>query len=273
MFGKKFNTKNPRDLNEKILWLSLFSDTTEWSRLSDKYAVRDYVAEKGFEDILVPLYGKWDKAEDIDWNNLPNSFVLKTNNGSGTIIIVKDKKTVDEIEVRQALNDMLSYDNSSSTTEFHYQRITPCIIAEQLIDFSNDINKSSSIIDYKIWCLNGTAYYIWVCKNREIGKGAEVAMFDVNWNYLPEKSIFTDHYREQTTLVRKPDNLKQMLLVAEKLAEPFPEVRVDLYNINGKIYFGEMTFTSLGGTMNYLSQECLLEMGSKIDLSKVKKIK
>jgi len=273
MFGKRFNTKNPKDLNEKILWLSLFSDTTEWTRLTDKYAVRGYVAERGLENILVPLYGKWEKADDIKWEALPNSFVLKTNNGSGTVIIVKDKNSVNEREVKLSIGNMLAFDNSSSTTEFHYKNIHPCIIAEQLIDYSEDINQSSSIIDYKIWCLNGVAYYIWVCKNREIDKGAEVALFDVNWNYLPEKSVFTDHYREQSVLVKKPDNLKEMLRVAEKLAEPFPEVRVDLYNINGKIYFGEMTFTSLGGTMNYLTQDCLLEMGSKLDISKVKKIR
>lgn len=273
MFGRKLDLKNPKDLNEKILWLSLCSDTTEWSRLTDKYAVRDYVKSKGLEDILVELYGRWDIADDIDWESLPNSFVLKTNNGSGTIIIVPDKSSVDEIEIKDRLNKMMVIDNSSSTTEFHYHRIKPCIIAEQYLNFKEDVNESTSAIDYKIWVFNGKAYYVWACKNRNVGVSADVAMFDREWNYHPEKSIYTEHYRKQDPLVKKPQNLDRMLEIAEILGDNFPEVRVDLYNINGRIYFGELTFTSLGGTMDFYTQDCLYEMGSYVDLSSAKRIR
>ena len=272
MFGRKIDLKNPKDINEKILWLSLFSDISEWSRMADKYAVRSYVKECGLDNYLIKLYGKWDKAEDIEWDKLPNQFVLKTNNGSGTVKLVSDKSKLNIPATIQLLDSWLQKKMSSSTTEFHYDSIKPCLIAEELLDFSKDNNISSSAIDYKIWCFNGKAYYVWACANRN-EKSTDVALFDREWNYLPEKSVFNEHYREQKVLVKKPENLEEMLEVAEKLAKPFPVVRVDLYNIAGHIYFGELTFTSLGGTMDFYTQDCLYEMGSLIDISGIKKVR
>lgn len=272
MFGRKLDLENPKDINEKILWLSLFSDITEWSRMADKYAVREYVESLGLGSYLVQLYGKWENAEDIEWKKLPNQFALKTNNGSGTVKLVKDKSSLDLEATTQLFNEWLHKDVSASTTEFHYAPIKPCIIAEELLDFSKDPNVSTSAIDYKVWCFNGHAYYVWACSNRD-EEATDVALFDREWNYLPEKSIFNEHYREQKVLVKKPKNLEEMLDVAEKLAKPFPVVRVDLYNIDGRIYFGEMTFTSLGGTMDFYTEECLYEMGSLIDISHVKKVR
>ena len=272
MFGRKMDLKNPKDINEKILWLSLYSDISLWSRLADKYAVRSYVEEKGLGEYLTKLYGKWDRAEDIEWDKLPSQFVLKTNNGSGTVKIVTDKSKLDILSTTELLNGWLHKKISSSTTEFHYAAIRPCIIAEELLDFSEDPNGSSSAIDYKIWCFNGRANYVWACANRD-DEATDVALFDREWNYLPEKSVFNDHYRRQKELVKKPQNLEKMLEVAEILAEPFPVVRVDLYSIVGRIYFGEMTFTSLGGTMDFYTQECLYEMGNMIDISGIKKVR
>ena len=271
-FGRKINLKNPKDINEKILWLSLYSDISEWSRLSDKYVVRSYVEDLGLGDYLVQLYGRWDKAEDIEWDKLPSRFVLKTNNGSGTVKLVADKTKLDIPATINLLNKWLRKKMSSSTTEFHYDSIKPCLIAEELLDFSKDNNVSTSAIDYKIWCFNGRAYYVWACANRN-EEFTDVALFFFFFNYLPEKSVFNEHYREQKVLVKRPRNLEKMLEIAEKLAKPFPVVRVDLYNINGKIYFGEMTFTSLGGTMDFYTQECLYEMGNLIDISGIKKVR
>lgn len=271
-FGRKCNLKNPKDINEKILWLSLYSDTTEWSRLADKYAVRSYVEECGLSDCLVKLYGKWDDAKDVDWEKLPNQFVLKSNNGSGTVKIVTDKSKLNLLETTNLLDTWLHKKVTSTTTEFHYHSIKPCIIAEEFLDFSKDSNMSSSAIDYKIWCFNGKAYYVWACSNRD-ENSTDVALFDREWNYLPKKSVFNKHYKEQSILVSKPKSLETMLDVAEKLAKPFPVVRVDLYNIDGHIYFGEMTFTSLGGTMDFYTQECLDEMGDLIDISNIKKVR
>lgn len=273
LFGRKLHLNNPQDINEKILWLSLFSDTSEWSRLADKYAVREYVAECGLEDILVKLYGKWDTANAIDWALLPKQFVLKTNNGSGMVMIVRDKDLIDKVEVIRTLNSWLNTDIASSTTEFHYKSISPCIIAEELLEPSDEEKTwSTSIIDYKIWCFNGKVDSIWTCSNRVKGS-TEVALFDKEWHYRPEASVFNVHYKEQQKLVPKPECLSQLIEIAEKLSKPFPVVRCDLYVIKGRPYFGEMTFTSLGGTMNFYTDEELLRMGQKIDISKVQKMR
>lgn len=272
-FGRKMNLRNPQDINEKISWLELFSDTKLWTKCTDKFAVREYIKSCGLENILVKLYGKWDKGEDIEWEKLPQQFILKTNNGSGTVLIVNDKKQIDYSDIALQFNKMLHQFDNLSTTEFHYQDIKPCIIAEELLISSEEERKwSSSIIDYKIWCFNGKVDSIWTCSNRD-SHGTEVALFDREWKYRPEASIFNQHYREQKYLTPKPDCLEELIEVAEKLSTPFPVVRVDLYIVKGKIYFGELTFTSLGGTMNFYTDQELLRMGQKIDISNVKKIK
>lgn len=273
IFGREMNLEKPQDINEKIAWLELYSDTSLWTLCTDKYAVRKYVEDCGLGNILVKLYGKWNKADDIEWNALPNEFVLKTNNGSGTVIIVKDKSKLDNVTLTGQLNQMLHKFKFISTTEFHYEGITPCIIAEELLHNDENVEKwSSSIVDYKIWCFNGIVDSIWTCTNRG-HEGTDVALFDREWNYRPEASIFNSHYREQKHLTPKPDCLDEMIRVAEILSKPFPVVRVDLYAIKGKVYFGELTFTSLGGTMNFYTDKELLRMGQKIDISSVKKIK
>ncbi len=272
-FGRKMNLNNPQDINEKISWLELYSDTSLWTRCTDKYAVRGYIKECGLEEILVKLYGKWDRAEEIEWDKLPNQFVLKTNNGSGTVLVVGDKSKLDISKTIFQFNQMLHQVDSVPTTEFHYQGIKPCIIAEELLVADEDERKwTTSIVDYKIWCFNGKVDSIWTCTNRD-NEGTDVALFDREWNYRPEASIFNNHYREQKHLTPKPVCLEEMIRVAEILSKPFPVVRVDLYAIKGKVYFGELTFTSLGGTMNFYTDQELLRMGQKIDLSAVKKIK
>ena len=274
LFGRKLDLKNPQDLNEKILWLSLYGDKRLWVRCADKYAVRCYVEEKGLGDILVKLYGKWDRVEDIEWNKLPKSFVLKSNNGAGTVLVVKDKSLIDIEETKDLLNRWLMLDVSGSTTEFHYGDIKPCIIAEETLEPTDaDLAVSSSIIDYKIWCFNGKPDSVLVCSNRQPQGGCALSVYDLDWNYCPNASVFNDEHFEAPRPIPRPAKFKEMLEVAEKLSADFPEVRVDLYYINDRIYFGELTFTSLGGTMTYYTQQELLRMGQKIDLSAVKKIK
>ena len=272
-FGRKMNLKNPQDINEKISWLELFSDTSLWTKCTDKYAVREYVKNCGLENILVKLYGKWDNANEIDWKNLPQQLILKTNNGSGTVLVIEDKNNINIEEVSIKFNKMLHQFNNLSTTEFHYQGIRPCIVAEELLISDDEERKwSTSIIDYKIWCFNGKVDSIWTCSNRN-SYSTEVALFDRDWNYRPEASVFNEHYKKQEHLTPRPDCLEELIEVAEKLSAPFPVVRVDLYIVRGKIYFGELTFTSLGGTIDFYTTEELLRMGQKIDISNVKKIR
>lgn len=266
-FHKRLNLDNPRTLNEKIQYLSLRTDTTEWSRLTDKYSVRDYVKECGLADTLNTLYGVWDHAGDMDFSALPDSFILKTTGGSGDSIIVKDKGQMDEDSVRRYLDRMLGTVYGLSEGNPHYSRIVPRVIAEQLL-VNDEVSArySNSLIDYKIWCFNGKAAYIWACTDRT-SHGTKVMTYDTDWTAHPEYSVFNSHY-SRGNVIPKPENLDRMLAVAEKLAAPFPVVRVDLYNIAGRIYFGEMTFTSLGGLMDFYTPEFLEKTGDMIRLPK-----
>lgn len=264
-FHKRLNLDNPVNLNEKIQYLSLRTDTSEWTRLSDKYAVRDYVKECGLERILNRLYGVWDNADEMDFDNLPDEFVIKTTHGSGDSIIVKDKTGLDIAALKRKINSTLSEVYGQAEGNLHYSGITPRVIVEELL--KNDAvseQYSTSLIDYKIWCFNGKAYYIWACTDRT-AKGTKVLTYDRDWNAHPEYSVFTKHYM-QDNVIPRPENLEQMLSVAEKLSASFPVVRVDLYNIAGRVVFGEMTFTSLGGLMNFYTDQFLLMTGSMIQL-------
>lgn len=267
-FHKRINLDNPQNLNEKIQYLSLRTDTTEWSRLSDKFTVRDYVKERGLESILNRLYGVWSSADEIDFDSLPDEFVVKTTHGSGDCIIVKDKGRTDVDALKRIINETLSYNYGEAEGNLHYSRIKPRVIVEELIHNDPISEKySTSLIDYKIWCFNGMAYYVWVCTDRT-SHGTKVLTYDKDWKAHPEYSVFTKHYMRSEP-VPKPENLDAMFEIAEKLAEPFPLVRVDLYNIAGTIYFGEMTFTSLGGYMNYFTQEFLMHAGQMVNIIKV----
>ena len=264
-FHKRLDLDNPQTLNEKIQYLSLRTDTSEWTRLTDKYKVREYVRECGLEHILNKLYGVWDSADDVDFSSLPKQCVIKTTHGSGDCMIIKDIETVDYKRIRKTINCRLHETYGLSEGNIHYSRIKPRVIAEELLE--NDAvsaKYSASLIDYKIWCFNGKAYYIFTCTDRT-HDGIKVMTYDTHWNAHPEYSVFTAHYMRDN-VIPEPANLKLMLEIAEKLSSPFPIVRVDLYNVAGRIVFGEITFTSQGGLMNYFTDDFLLNTGRMIRL-------
>ena len=273
-FKKKLNLDAPCDLNEKILYAKLFTDTSMWAELFDKYRVRGYVCKCGCSDTLTQLYGSWESVEDIDFDKLPEAFIFKASNGDGKsqYLVIRNKteqlnKSRDVI--LETLRYWLSRKNVGSLSGEPYLRfVTPRILAEELLPFEEN---RSSLIDYKIWCINGKVEYIWTCSDRD-ENGTDVMTYDKNWVAHPEYSVFTSRYR-RGELLPKPKNLAGLIEVAEKLAQPFPCVRVDLYHIDGKIYFGEMTFTSLGGMMDFYTQEFLDLLGKKIDINSFPKKK
>lgn len=273
---KKFaNLIHPRDLNEKILYIKLYTDTSKWPDLVDKYKVREYIQSKGLEDILVKLYGVWYSADEFlrDFDSLPESFILKVNNGEGkgTNQIVKNKTEASKNELAKLVDSWLSRKNIGAlVAEPQYDAIQPCVIAEQLLPLELGHH---SLTDYKVWCFEGKPYSIWVCNDRnEDGNSAHVLTYDTEWNSHPEYSIFTSDYL-QGEPIPKPDNLDKMLSIAQILSSDFPELRVDLYNIEGKIFFGELTFTSQGGINSFYTQDFLDKAGALFEVSNLQKKK
>ena len=259
-FGRKIDWKNPRDLNEKIQYLMHKTDTREWSRLADKYAVRDYIKEKGCEELLVTLYGRWESPEDIDFNKLPNQFVLKTNHGAGCSIVITDKEKIDIESVKKRLSRSLSQRFGYVGNEPHYNRIKPCVIAEQYL-----YNGEHGLIDYKVWCLDGQPFCIFTALDRDLVKhNALFSCYSLDWQRHNE--WLTPSYQNDIPVPR-PQNLDKMIDYARILSEGFPQVRVDFYEVNGKVYFGEMTFTSYAGRMDYFTPEQLKVMGDKVNIN------
>lgn len=270
-FHRPLDLKHPKTLNEKILYLSLRTDTTLWTTCADKYAVREYVKSCGLEDTLVKLYGVWDKADEIDFSALPDEFVMKGTHGSGDILIIKNKNSIDENFVKRRFDADLKKKYGAVEAGLHYFRIKPRIIAEELLFNDSETAKySASLIDYKIWCFNGKPHFIWTVSNRK-GNHKETMVYDLQWNPKKDYQIYENGYVKGKLLPR-PYALEDMIAAAEKLAHPFPIVRVDFYSIGKKIYFGELTFTSHGGLMINYTDEFQLLAGSMIDLSKVKTI-
>lgn len=264
---KKMDWNNPKDFNEKVNWLKIYGDSDEWASLTDKYAVRDYIKERGLEEILVKLYGVWDNAEDIDFDSLPNQFVLKTTNGCNTVMLVTDKSKLDIADVRKKFNEWLKFPMGYATVEPHYFKIKPRIIAEELLQ--NDNPESTSLIDYKFICTDGVPRMIMICADRVLGERMSCSFYDMDWNYLPEQSL--GQHAGNVVKVSKPACYDELLRVCRSLAKGHPQVRVDLYVTGNHVYFGEMTFTFQGGYIDYITPEKLLELGNSITLPEKKK--
>ncbi len=266
--GRPVDWDNPRDINEKIQWLMCFSDTSAWSRCSDKIGVRDYVESKGLGDILVPLYGVWEKAEDIDFESLPEKFAVKCNHDSGSCRIIDKSEGFDPGAVRADLAAHLKVRYGYAHGEMYYNAIRPRILAEELLDKAGVGDKS--VIDYKIWCFDGKPYSVFVCSDRT-ADGLSVNLYDLEWDVHPEVSVFTEHYRDGGGKVPRPQCLDRMLSAAASLSEGFPEVRVDFYVVGDRLYFGEMTFSSLCGKMHYFTRDYLEELGRQCVLPSARK--
>ena len=267
-FHKRLDLNNPQDLNQKILWAKLYSDTSLWVTLADKYAVRRHIEELGLQDILVKLYAVWYNVSEVDLDTLPDSFILKANNGDGKgtnkIIHKKDLTPQKRQEVLAMIDTWLKRKNIGSLhAEPHYNAMKPCVIAEEVLPLAKGQN---SLTDYKFWCFGGKVQYIWVCNDRNAnGNSAHVLTYDKHWNPHPEYSVFTSDYL-QGKPEPKPANFDRMIQIAETLSAGFPQVRIDLYNIDGKIYFGEYTFTSQGGFMTFYTDDFLRRLGSFVDI-------
>lgn len=245
----------PQKLNEKILYLTYHSDTHEWSKLADKYEVRRYVEEKGYKDILVPIFGVYDSYKAINFEQLPQAFVLKATHGCDMNFICKDKEVVNWKKLEKQVEFWLANNWAYIALELHYLRIPPRLICEQFLESSDEI------IDYKFFCCNGKLQFIEVCSERS--KGPYLDVFMPDWSYRAGVIVGAKNCPKQ---IKQPEHFEQMKKIAEDLAADFSFVRVDLYEVNEKIYFGEMTFTPATGVLIHFSEEFLIEQGKILDI-------
>lgn len=260
--GKELNLKNPKTFDEKIQWMKLYDVTPLKTMLADKYACREWVTERIGDEYLVPLLGVWDSFDEIDFDTLPDKFVLKANHGCHWNVIVKDKKSLDLQETKKKFDKWMNTNYAFVYgLELQYMNIRPKIIAEAYLE-----NNDQGLNDYKVLCFNGKAESILFISERE--NGAKKAFFDLDWNRLPIWSDFPGIEKE----VEKPKNLELIIELAEKLSKGFPQVRVDFYVLNdGSIKFGEMTFTWSSGIHKWGSEQDII-YGNMVNLPAKKKI-
>ncbi len=261
-FGVEPDLVNPKTRNEKVLWLMLNSDTSDWSRLADKYQVRKYVEEKGLGWMLNEQYAVWDSPDQIDFEDmrLPDKFVLKTTNGYGDIVVVHDRKTANLKDIRRKFSRALRRKHGYRTGEHHYLAIKPRIIAEKLLMQRNDM------IDYKIYCFNGEPRYCVIVYDQITPSQTTEELYGLpSWENLSHRILNFDRVPVHRNISR-PESLDRMLDAARKLSADFPLVRVDLYEINGDPVFGEMTFSPASGMDMTYGPEFQREMGNWITL-------
>lgn len=254
--GEDLNLHSPTNFNDKIHYLMLYIHGIRESRLADKYLVRNYLKKKGLADLAPKLYGVYNSANEINFDNLPDKFVLKCNHGCGDIEFCKNKAIFNQELAVKHLNEAMADDFATHNLEPHYHNIERKIICEEFLPCKDD----QLPIDYKFYCFSGKVECILVCSERE--KNLRLDYFDLNWNYLPYAK---KRFRSNKTL-HKPKNLNEMIAIAKKLSAGFPYVRIDLYNINGKVYFSEMTFTPAAGKTDYNTSEALKYFGSLLKL-------
>lgn len=248
-FGKSLNLKTPQTFSEKLQWLKLHDHKPEYSMMVDKYAVKEYVAKKIGEEFVIPTYGVWDGVEDIEWDKLPNQFVIKSTHDSGSVVICKDKSNFNKQAAIIKLKASLKHDFYKQSREWPYKDVRRRIIAEQYISPAPNAN---DLPDYKFFCFNGKPQYCQVITGRGTGK-MYFDFFDKDWNHQPFHE--PQKYGFATPEPQRPQRLNEMWTMAEKLAEGKPFSRIDFYQIGDKIYFGEITFYPTGGMGGFDPEE------------------
>ena len=255
-FGKKLDLEGPKTFNEKLQWLKLYDRNPEYCRMVDKYEAKQYVAEKLGEEYIIPTLGVWDRFDDIDFDALPDRFVLKCTHDSGGLVIVKDKAKLDKVAAKKTIEKSMETNYFYSGREWPYKDVKPRIIAEQ---YMQDVDKDE-LSDYKVFCFCGRVELIQVHMGR-FGYHTK-DNYDINWNKLP----FLHGNPMSDYNIEKPMILPQMVQLSEILSEKIPFLRVDWYFTNDKLYFGELTFFPASGMKPFVPEEWDLKLGDLISL-------
>lgn len=264
-FGKRLNLSNPQTFNEKLQWLKLHDRKPIYTTMVDKYLAKQYVADVIGPQYVIPTLGVWERAEDIDFDKLPDQFVLKCTHDSGSVIICKDKKSLNIDETIKKLNAALRTNFYWSGREWPYKNVKPRIIAEEYLeDKTTPVN---GLIDYKFYCFNGKPQFLY-CGFANIIDGQKhdlLSFYDLDWQPAP---FYRTDYDPLPFLVGKPENLNEMIRISEMLSKDIPFLRVDLYNINGQAFFSELTFAPGSGYGAFSPPEWENRIGEMITLSK-----
>ena len=256
--GRKLDWNNIRTFNEKVQWLKLYDNQLIKTQLSDKYAVRDWVREKIGEQYLIPIYGAWDNFDEIDFDVLPSKFVLKCNHGNACNVIVTDKAKMDRVTLKNKFDNWMNTQYAfKNGFQLQYKDIPRKIVAEEYIE-----QLDGDLLDYKIHCFGGKPEIIQIIGSRDLDRHtAQAAFYDSSWNRV---SPLTDTYEPYEYELEPPRNLSELLATAKTLSEDFKYVRVDLYDLDGKILFGEMTFTPGSGFFECENENTSLFYGNMI---------
>lgn len=255
---RKLNLKNPQTLNEKLNWLKFNDRNPFYAIVVDKYKNRDYIKAEIGDQYLVPLLGVWNHFDEIDFSKLPDKFVLKCNHDSGGLVICTDKSRFDIIAAKKKIEDSLKCQFYYVGREWQYKNVKPKIICEELLGNGEELPA-----DYKFMCFNGKPDNVMVCCGRETGR-PKYYFFDMNWQLKRYNKWGME--APNNFVLPKPDNFEEMLRIAKKLSRPYYFSRIDLYNIKGKVYFGEITLTPNSGFDANLTIEADYILGNKLHL-------
>ena len=258
--GKKLNLKKPETFTEKLNWLKLYNRNPLYIKLVDKYAVKKYVADIIGEEYVIPTLGVWEKPEDIDWDNLPNQFVMKCTHDSGGLVICRDKVKLDKDAAIKKLQQSLNYDYYIAGREWPYKSVPRRIIAEKFIEPEPNVN---DLPDYKWYCFNGEPKYCQVIQDRS--RDEKIDFFDTEWNHQ-EFIGLNPKARHADKLPSQPENLSTHIKIARELSKDIPYARVDLYDVGKRIYFGEITLYPGCGFGTLDPEEWNYKLGSLITL-------
>lgn len=257
--GKKLNLDNPQTFSEKLQWLKLYDRKPIYTTMVDKHAVKQYVAKQIGEEYIIPTLGVWNNFDEIDFDALPNQFVLKCTHDSGGLVICRDKNKLDKEAAKAKINASLRQNFYYHTREWPYKNVKPRIIAEAYMEDS----KTAELRDYKFFCFDGVVKALFVATERQkAGEEVKFDFFDPDYNHLP----FCQGHPNAKILPEKPEKLEEMKRLAATLSKGIPQVRVDFYEVDGKVYFGELTFSHFAGMVPFEPEEWDYTFGTWIQL-------
>ena len=257
--GHKLDIDNPKSFNEKLQWLKIHDKNPLYTTMVDKYEVKEYVADKIGSEYIIPTLGVWNSFDEIDFDSLPEQFVLKCTHDSGGLVICRNKQELDKEQARKKINKCLKQNFYWVGREWAYKNVQPRIIAEQYMEDKSN----ASMIDYKFYCFNGKPKFLYVSQGLENHSTARISYVTLNWEIAPYKR--TD-YSNFEKLPPRPKTFDKMVKFAEILSHDIPFSRIDFYEINGNLYFGEITFFPGSGLSPFEPEEWNEKIGSWLDL-------